>query len=286
MDRHRKYVMHMSGDKPLVSVVMGVYYRREDLNLLRRAMDSILNQNYDALEFLICDDGSTLEASACLDSYANLDQRVRLIRGVKDTSLPAKLNACLSKAEGMYIARMDDDDFSYKDRLNKQVTFLQAHPEISFVGSDVNLITNGRLIGTKRFPEYPCVRDFYMTQPFIHPTLLFRREALEWVGGYSEKRHCDHCEDYDLLLRLYAAGLRGANMQQVLFDYTAPDAKGNRTMRHRWHECVTRYRCFRELDMLPGALLYVIKPIVVGILPVWLLGNIKKKGIDRTEGFL
>ena len=107
-----------------------------------------------------------------------------------------------------------------------------------------------------------------MVQPYIHPTLLFRREALAAVGGYSEEKHCILCEDYDLLLRLYAQGYSGANLQERLFDYTVPaTAKGSRRMCHRWNEAVTRYRRFRQLGVLPGALPYVVKPLAVGLLP-------------------
>ena len=67
-------------DKPLVSVLMGVYYRREDTGLLRRSIDSILAQSYTQLELLICDDGSTEEAKRLIDDYAKKDRRVCPVR--------------------------------------------------------------------------------------------------------------------------------------------------------------------------------------------------------------
>lgn len=273
--------MH-KGKKPLISVLMGVYYRRNDLSMLQRAVDSILNQTYGNFELLICDDGSTTEAASCLEGYAETDSRVQLIRGVKDTSLPAKLNECLGRATGVYIARMDDDDFSHPERFETQIAFLETNPEISFVGSNVFLMGDSGVFGQKSFPVYPTVRDFYMTQPFVHPTLVFRREALTLIGGYSEDARCDHCEDYDLLLRLYAKGYRGANLQTVLFDYTAPNARGNRTMKHRWNECVTRYHRFRELGVLWQAIPYVVKPVLVGFVPSNILSKWKKRTYDAN----
>jgi glycosyltransferase involved in cell wall biosynthesis len=246
---------------------MGVYYQRDDLELLNRAVQSILNQSLPDFEFLICDDGSSPQAVARLDQFARMDQRIKLIRPGGAYSLPVKLNACLKQAKGALIARMDDDDDSHPDRFERQAVYLRTYPEIAFVGCNVTLYRSGNADGIRRLPEFPEIKDFYMTQPFVHPTLMFRREALDTVGGYSEEKSCDHCEDYDLLLRLYAQGYRGANMQEILFDYTAPNAKGNRTMRHRWNECVTRYRRFRQLGVLAVAFPYVIKPIVVGILP-------------------
>ena len=68
-------------------------------------------------------------------------------------------------------------------------------------------------------------------------------------------------------------------MQEVLFDYTIPaTAKGNRKMRHRWNEAVTRYRRFGELGLLPGALPYVVKPLAVGLLPEKVLKRLKGEG--------
>lgn len=262
---------------PLISVIIGTLYLQEDLTPLERAVKSILTQSLSDFELLICGDGSTEAANAFLDQCTKEDPRVRLIRSKGKTGLPEKLNGCLAKARGEFIARMDDDDFSYPDRFEKQIAFLNANPDIAFVGSNVLLVCNGEPVGRKVLPAAPTVRDFYMTQPYIHPALMFRREALKKVCGYSEEHTCVLCEDYDLLLRLYTKGFHGANLNEVLLDYTIPEtAKGNRTMRHRWNESVTRWRRFYELGVLPRALPYVIKPLVVGLLPGRLLGKIKK----------
>jgi len=263
-------------DKPLISVLMGVFYRKDDITLLKRSVESMLAQTVSDFELLICDDGSSPAAMAYLESAAGDDGRIRLIRRGDLFSLPVKLNACLREAKGEYIARMDDDDFSHPDRFEKQLAFLTAHPEIAFVGCFVNHWREG-IVGERLLPEYPTVKDFYFVQPFIHPSLLFRREALEAVNGYGEDKYCILCEDYDMLLRLYAAGYTGANLPEKLLDYTIPlTARGNRKMRHRWNESVTRWRRFRELGCLPGALPWVVKPLAVGLLPEGLLKRLKK----------
>lgn len=260
-----------------VSVLMGTYYLRQDVGLLERSIRSILMQSVSTLELLICDDGSSAQAQILLDQLAHKDNRIRLIRHGNLLTLPAKLNACLSQSSGKWLARMDDDDCSHPQRLEQQINFLETHPEIAFAGCNVNLCRDGQQLGTRCFPEYPTVRDFYFSQPFIHPTLIFRREALLAVGGYSEDKHCILCEDYDLLLRLYTEGYKGANLQEILFDYTMPaTSKGNRKMRHRWNEVVTRYKRFSGLDVLPTAWPYVIKPVIVGLLPESVLKKLKR----------
>lgn len=263
--------------QPLISVLMGVYYRRPDVALLVRSVNSILQQSVADFELLICDDGSNEIACAFLDETVRQDKRVKLVRLSNAFALAVKLNRCLAKAKGQWIARMDDDDYSYPERFSKQLAYLQQNPQVAFVGCNVNLVCGGEVVGQRNFVERPQVRDFYFKQPFIHPSLLFRRDVLEAVGGYSEAKRQLLCEDYDLLLRLYKSGYKGANLQEILLDYTIPNtAKGSRKMRHRWNEAVTRYGRFKELSVLPGAWPYVVKPLAVGLLPEFILRKLKK----------
>lgn len=270
---------HMLRDEtPLVSVVMGVRYQREELFLLERAISSILNQTYHNLEFLICENGSTEEARARLERFAKEDARVRLINGRNVTGFSEQLNRCLKAARGEWIARMDDDDFSDPERLKVQMEYLKRHLGVAFVGCVAWLERENQPVGLRRLPEKPTVRDFYFIQPFLHPTLIFRREALDEIGKYSEEPRCVGCEDYDLLLRLYEAGHRGENIQEPLFTYTLPPlGSKKRTMTLRRNEAKTRYIRFRALGLLPETLPYVIKPMMVGLLPRGLLERIKDR---------
>lgn len=266
---------------PEISVLMGVYYQKKELDLLKRSIQSILSQTMADFELIICDDGSKEEACKCIDAFASRDKRVIVVRGVQSHSLPAKLNACLRIAKSQWIGRMDDDDFSHPNRFSVQMDYLKTHQNVSFVGCNVNVVQDGKVIGQRNFPEFPSVRDFYFVQPFIHPTLILKKEVLDAVNGYSEDKHCILCEDYDLLLRLYANGYQGANVQDILFDYTTfSSANNSRKMTHRVNETVTRFRRFRELKCLPYALPYVIKPMVVGVMPKkvvkWMKGLCQK----------
>lgn len=261
----------------LISVIMGVYADDSKIHLLGRAVDSILKQTWKNIELVIEDSGSSVGIHSILDQIAQTDDRLILIREAKKVSLSFKLNQCIKYAKGNWIARMDDDDFSVAERLAYQLEYLIAHQEIAFVGCNVNLCRRGQRVGQWIFPEFPEVRDFYIKQPFVHPTILFHKEVLLAINGYSESNRCVLCEDYDLLLRLYAAGYCGANLQETLLDYTIPDtAKGNRKMRHRWNEAITRYYRFKELHIMPEAWPYVIKPVAVGMLPEWVLRRLKR----------
>lgn len=250
--------------------------------MLKRAVDSVLEQSFRDFEFLICDDGSSHEAMEYLNQAAARDIRICLIRPGNKLDLAAKLNVCLDAANGEYIGRMDDDDYSYPDRFEKQLAVLETDQAIGFVGCNVELRKKGKTVGTRTLPLYPAVKDYYIVQPYIHPALLFRREALCAVNGYSEKTAQVLCEDYDLLLRLHREGYLGKNIQEVLLAYTVPEsAKGSRTMRHRLNETITRFCRYKDLGILPKALPYVVKPVLTGLLPEKTLMMIKRKYYGR-----
>lgn len=264
-------------EAPLISVIMGVRYQREDLSLLKRSISSILNQTYNNFEFLICENGSTNAAKLCLQNYRRQDGRVRLIFGGGADTLAEKLNRCLDEAKGDYIARMDDDDWSAPTRLEKQMLALHTDHKTAFVGSNAELLQNGQPFGRRILPEYPTVHDFLFVQPYLHPALLFRKEPLHVIGGYCTDRRCDGCEDYDLLLRLYQAGYVGSNLQEPLLTYTLPNCGARKAYCFRWHEAETRYIRFKSLGLLPKAWPYVLKPLIVGFIPARWLDKIKKR---------
>ncbi len=274
--------MPTADKNPVVSVAMGVRYKRSDTTLLERSVRSILAQSFTNFEFLICQQDSTPEAVAMLEQLATEDDRINLIYGAEADSLTKKLNRCISAAQGDYLARMDDDDYALPERLTSQVSFLEQHPGIAFVGCAVKVEQSGKIVGQRRFPERPAVHDFFMTQPYIHPALVFRKAALDTVGGYRLEDDCAGCEDYELLLRLYEAGFTGANLTTPQLIYTIPP-KGttNRSFAMRYNEVRTRYRRFRALGLLPSTLPYVIKPMAAGLIPTALLERWKARRMSR-----
>lgn len=262
---------------------MGIKYCRSELDTLRTSINSILAQTYTEFELIICERGSSEQARSLLKDYQNADSRVVLIDGSDTCSFSEQLNRCLEHAKGEWIARMDDDDYSYPDRFACQLAYLREHDDISFVGCCVKLVQDGCDEGIQRFPEKPQVHDFLFSMPYIHPALMFRKQVLEAVSGYSTLPRCERCEDYDLLLRLYENGFSGANLQDVLFAYTLPhNGFSTRSMKDRINEFKTRLARFKALKLLPGALPYAVKPLVVGMIPARLLRYLKKR--NRKSG--
>ena len=199
---------------PRISVLMCVYNGEE---YLREAVESILNQTFSDIEFIIVDDGSTDNTETILDSFD--DPRILRSRNNENIGLTRSLNKGLAMARGEYIARMDADDISLPERLAAQVAFLDEHPEIGVLGSAVQVIdARGSLI---RVLRYPTTHEFFLWSlcfysPIAHPTVVFRRTAVEHVGGYDDALLAG--QDRDLWQRLSTAA-RFANLPEVYLLY-------------------------------------------------------------------
>ncbi len=261
---------------PKISVVMGAY-NIAGLSIFPEAIQSILSQSLVELELLICDDGSSDRTWDILTLLAGQDRRVRLLRSERNRGLAAALNRCIAAAGGRYIARQDADDLSDRFRLEKQCRFLDSHPEIQFVGSDTELFDRDGIWRVRRFPAFPRPEDFLFTMPFVHGALMFRREALLDMGGYRVARETRRTEDYDLLMRLYAGGLRGANIGEPLYRFQeGRDTEQRRKYRYRVDEAAVRWKGFAAMGLMPRGIPYALKPLAVGLLPAGILRRMKK----------
>ena len=246
-----------------VSIIMGIYNGAQTMD---EAIESICSQSFTDWEFIICDDASTDDTWRKLEEWSRKDSRIKVLRNSENLRLAGTLNRCLSYASGKYIARMDDDDISYPGRLQEQVSFLEEHPEYAFAGSQVDAFDGKHLISNywKR-KEKPQKKDFLEASQFIHPTVVFRKEALLQLEGYRAIKETRRAEDYDLFMRLYAAGFKGYNIQTPLLRYFVDDRKIS--YQSRLDEVRVRYQGFKCLGLMPGALPYVFRPLLVALIP-------------------
>ena len=259
-----------------MSVIMGVY-NVEQLSVFHQAVESVLNQTMRDFEFIICDDGSSDQTWNLLLALAQEDDRIKLIHSVQNKGLASALNRCIAQARGKWIARQDADDISAPERFRLQLQFLETHPEIGFAGSAVYLWDERGVWRKRIFPEYPQPTDFQFTMPFVHGALMFHRKALEKVNGYRVARETRRAEDYDMLMRMYAAGIRGANLPDFLYAFLENQAaQRRRRYRYRLDEAVVRWRGFSALGLMPRALPYVVKPLIVGLIPADFLLRLKQ----------
>ena len=187
---------------------------------LAPAVDSILAQTFGDFEFLIVNDGSTDDSQAILERYAARDPRIRLVSR-PNTGYTVALNQMLATARGEYVARMDADDMSLPRRLERQVEFLDAHPQVLALGAPATIIDpDGDPIGPYEVPpDHETIDARHLSGlsgMLIHPSAMMRREAVLAAGGYRPE--LEPAEDLDLWLRLAEIG-RLANLDEVLVHY-------------------------------------------------------------------
>lgn len=169
---------------------MGVY-NCKNYNLLRKSVESVLQQTYRDFEFIICNDGSTNDTLKELKKIAQLDSRIKIISYDKNCGLNHALNYCLAVSQGKYIARQDDDDISKPERLKKQVQFLDKNPEYVIVGTCADIFDDQGVWGEYTVPEKPQKGDFLWNSPFMHPTTMMRKAELLSGGGTEKPKKQD-----------------------------------------------------------------------------------------------
>ena len=198
---------------PVVSILMPVY---KTAPYLREAMDSMLSQTFSDFELIVLDDCSPDNAEEILDSYT--DPRIVRYKGEKNAGLSNVLNVGIGMARGKYIARMDSDDLSMPERLQIQVDYLEAHPDIDLVSVGM------RLFGAKdevwlreQDPEKVKIIALFHS-PILHASSMWRRDSFE-KHGLRFRQEMVPAEDYDLWTRALVKGLRLVNLRQVLYKY-------------------------------------------------------------------
>lgn len=245
---------------------MGIYQSEETL---KKSLDSLLVQTFQDFDIILCDDGSSDNTYTIAKEYTKrFPEKIFLIRNEINHGLAYSLNYCLKYARGEYIARMDADDISVYTRFEKQIDYLEKHPEFSLVGSSVQLFNNKGVFGIRVSKEYPQKTDFLFSSQFIHPTILIKRSVLQEIGGYSVEKITRRTEDYELFMRLYSMGYIGYNFQIPLLYYREDrNTLKRRSYKYRLDEAKIRYRGFKQLDLLPLGFPYVVKPLIVGLIP-------------------
>jgi glycosyltransferase involved in cell wall biosynthesis len=180
---------------PLCSVVMSVYNGEV---YLKEAIDSILQQSYDNFEFIIIDDASSDGSLEIILSYK--DSRIVLIQNEKNLFLAASLNKGIRIAKGKYIVRMDADDISMKDRLLKQVSFMESNPQVGISGTCSEIIGHGSGFGNYSQDDQTIKFKLLHECHLLHPTLILRKELIFENNLFYNEEYRKN-QDYELFVR-------------------------------------------------------------------------------------
>ncbi len=165
--------------RPTISVIMATWNRKD---MARQAIESILTQTYGDFEFIIVDDASTDGTAELVAEYAQKDKRIVFLPNKKNKGLVYNLNKGLDVAKGKYIARMDDDDISLPERFEKQIDFMERHPEVTVLGTYIYNIEGNHVYSFQQDvqPDVFKIHLYVGNLGISHPTLMIRRSFLEW----------------------------------------------------------------------------------------------------------
>jgi glycosyltransferase involved in cell wall biosynthesis len=205
--------MNRSYIYPLVSIGMPVF--NCEMTLIS-AVKSILNQTYQNWELILIDDGSQDKTLSIANSFK--DPRIKVITDGFNLKLPSRLNQTIKLGKGKYFARMDGDDICYPERLQKQVEYLESHPEIDLLGTQFIVFDrSGETKGKFKLKESHseiCSRP-QSGIGLLHPTFLGK---IEWFRTHQYRPKAIRMEDQDLLLRTFSNS-KFACLPDVLFGY-------------------------------------------------------------------
>ena len=232
---------------PKVSVIMSVY---EGERYLRQSVESILNQSFTDIEFLIIEDGSGDDTWDILTEYASQDQRVVLVRNQENIGLTKSLNRGLAQATGKYVARQDADDVSFPGRLATQIEFLQKHDQVGLLGTAYHLVDEqGQTIETMHPPETDTEIRWQMLfhNAFCHTSVMFKRALLK-EKSLSYDETLTSSQDYELWVRMLQQ-TSGANLQTPLVAWRRGEKAISNTRRDEQQEIATQIAA-RQINSL------------------------------------
>lgn len=208
---------------PTIAVLMSVY-RGTDAAELAVALQSLAVQTRPADEIVIVFDGPVSDAvEDVVSAFVGTQSSARTLPLPENVGLGRACNAGLETIETDYVARLDSDDAARPERFERQLAYLEVHPEVAALGTAVEEFEHelGDGGSIRALPENPAAYA-RMNSPLNHPSVMFRTAAVKAVGGYQ---HVPFMEDYDLWARLLAAGHELANLPEPLTYFRVSDAQ-------------------------------------------------------------
>lgn len=259
-----------------ISVLMGIY---NCAPYLQEALDSLYAQTYQDFKIILCDDGSKDDTYAIAQKNANEHDNIVLIRNERNMGLNYTLNHCLEYADTEYCARMDGDDISLPTRFEKEILFLDEHPEYAIVSCPMIYFDEKGEFGRGKREGEPLRANIIIGPPFCHAPCMIRTEAYKVVGGYTVDKRLLRYEDYNLWMKMYANEYRGYNLPECLYAMRDDrNAQKRRTFRSRLNGIYAHYLAYKKLNLsIYGFINYSLNAIIAGIVPTPIYNYIHKK---------
>lgn len=201
---------------PKISVIMPNYNCEK---YIAEAIESILNQTFRDFEFIIIDDWSTDKSWEIIQEYAKKDERIIALKNEQNLKICKTLNKWLELARWEYIARMDSDDISNPNRLEKQINVFKANSKVWLIWTNCHFIDGvWKKWWIKIFPENnkECIDSIWTRNPILHPTSMFKKICYDEFWGYDENYL--YAEDLELWIRFWQK-YHMYNIQENLLEY-------------------------------------------------------------------
>jgi len=195
-----------------------------DSPYLGQTLQSLKEQTFSDWELLVVLDGN-VEANRQIVEAANLQAPVIVIENATTQGIARSLNAALHRAHGDLITRIDADDVCYPQRFSTQVSAFDSDEELMLLGTSATVIdADSQDVGTRIVPigDAALKRRLLSRNSFIHPSVMFRKNAAILIGGYNI--HCARTEDYELWIRLALCG-KVNNLAEPLIGYRVHTAQ-------------------------------------------------------------
>lgn len=266
--------------KARISVIMGIYNCASTLN---EALDSLLNQTYKNFKVILCDDGSVDDTVKIALDYVNkYSDKFVFIRNKENMGLNYTLNHCLKYADTEYVARMDGDDISLPLRFEKEINFLDSHPEYSIVSTPMIYFDEKGDFGQGKGGYEPSYKLSAKGTPFCHAPCMVRREAYTAVGGYSVDEKLLRVEDYHLWVKMFIKGFRGFVLESPLYKMRDDRAAiKRRPWGLRTNIIRVQHFAIKSLKLSKLNYMYCLRNVVVGLLPPFMYVVLHKLNINN-----
>lgn len=258
-----------------ITVLIGIY---NCAPTLVEALDSLINQTFKEFKIVLCDDGSKDDTLRVAEEYARKYKNISVIKNGHNMGLNFTLNHCLEYADTEYVARMDGDDISLPSRFEKEIDFLDKHPEYAVVSSPMIYFDDHGDFKVGRGKGEVMKTDFLHGSPICHAPCMMRTDVLKSVGGYKVEKKMLRVEDYNLWFRIYAAGFKAYMLDSPLYKMRDDrNAIARRDWMTRRNEIYVMTQGFKMVGLPWYTKIYALRPLIAYMVPRWVYNLYHRK---------
>ena len=266
-------------DIPLVSVIMSEYNTEE--KLLIRSIESIIKQTYKNIELIIIDDCGRNNVKKIVSKIN--DPRIKVYKNKENSGLVYSLNKAIKKSSGKYIARMDTDDYSYPQRIELQVNFIEKNKIYDIIGANATIYDGEKEWGKTTGCGEITRKQLLNGCSLIHPSVMYKKSVIESIGGYQDYKRC---EDYATWIEAIINGYKLYKMSDIVIKYhlSKEDYKKRTLKTRKVFFKMLKYQ-YIKLKPTPTKICKMyIKTFIAGIMPSTIMYKYHNNKFKKSKG--